>query len=183
MFQKPNANLFLLPAGVYVSISLYHQRAGDLQKSLEFINLGMDMVQKAGQSRYHAETLHRRAHIDYALGKYHDSIRHYRETRKLARLTGNVRRECEAVSGEADPWCQLGNFKYAQECAVQGHELLLQNGLVGSYHELDFWDLMTEIHFQKSEYAEARKFTELIVQKTSRHRSVYYHSNALATLA
>jgi hypothetical protein len=71
----------------------------------------------------------------------------------------------------------------AQECVVQGHELLLQAGLQGSDRELVIMDQTASIHFCKSEYLEAREIKHRMVQMTSRDRSPYFHANGLQELA
>jgi hypothetical protein len=142
----------------------------------------MDLISKTGL-RGQLEALIARAHIENGLGRYYHSIQNHRNAQKLARLTGRVREECASVANEAIPWCYLGNFRKAQVCAAQGHALLLEHGLQGSDRELACLDMQAEIHFQKSEYLEARQIKVCMVQMTSRHRGPYYHSNALQELA
>ncbi|KAJ7664750.1 hypothetical protein B0H17DRAFT_1211201 [Mycena rosella] len=170
-------------AGAYLTLSSYYDRVGDTPKCLEFNQLGMELAKKIDHPRYQLRALLKRALIESAFGKYHDSIRHLREVQKLARVTGRVNEECSSVADEAIPLCRLGKFTEALECASQGHELLVKNGLQGSDIELGFLDRKAEIHFQKSEYAEARQLTELVVRMTARHRSPYFHANAVRTLA
>jgi tetratricopeptide (TPR) repeat protein len=149
---------------------------------LDFNQRGLDLATKIAHPRYQIRGLMKRALIESTLGQYHKSIGHLREAQKLARLVGRIHEECSSLSDEAIPLCRLGHFTEAQECAEKSYELLVKNGLQGSDVELSFFDRMAEIHLQKTEYAEARQFTELIVKRTSRHRSPYFHANALRTL-
>ncbi|KAJ7828300.1 hypothetical protein B0H13DRAFT_2437946 [Mycena leptocephala] len=125
--------------------------------------LGMDLATKINHPRYQIRALLTRALIESALGKYHESIMHLREVQKLARVTGRVSEECSSVADEAIPLCRLGKFTEALESAAEGHELLIKNGLQGSDIELGFLDRKAEIHFQKTEYAEARRLTERVI--------------------
>jgi tetratricopeptide (TPR) repeat protein len=150
---------------------------------LEFNKLGMDLATKINHRRYQVRALLKRALIESMLGKYHESIMHLREVQKLARVTGRVNEECSSVADEAIPLCRLGKFTEALECAAQGHELLVKSGLEGSDIELGFLDRKAEIHFQKTEYTEARRLTERVVRMTGRHCSPYFHANAVRTLA
>ncbi|KAJ7817671.1 hypothetical protein B0H14DRAFT_3741639 [Mycena olivaceomarginata] len=170
-------------AGVYLTLSSHYDRVGDVHKCLEFNKLGMDLATKINHPRYQVRALLKRALIESTLGKYHESIMHLREVQKLARVTGRVNEECSSVADEAIPLCRLGKFTEALECAAQGHELLVKSGLEGSDIELGFLDRKAEIHFQKTEYTEARRLTERVVRMTGRHCSPYFHANAVRTLA
>ncbi|KAJ6582623.1 hypothetical protein DFH09DRAFT_287520 [Mycena vulgaris] len=169
--------------GAYLTLSTYYEKVGDVHKALEFNKLGMDLATVHNHVRYQLRALLRRAIIESSLGKYHESIRHFREVQKLARLTGRIHEECTSVGDEAIPLCRLGKFTEALECASCGHELLLKNGLEDSDVELAFLDQTAEIHFQKSEYTEARQLTDRVMHMTGRHRSVFFHANALRALA
>ncbi|KAJ7738209.1 hypothetical protein B0H14DRAFT_3610893 [Mycena olivaceomarginata] len=170
-------------AGVYLTLSSYYDRVGDIHKCLEFNKLGMDLATKLNHPRYQVRALHKRALIESILGKYHESLVHLREVQKLARVSGRVNEECSSVADEAIPLCRLGKFTEALECTSHGHELLLMNGLQGSDIEVCFLDRKAEIYFQKTEYAEARRLIELVVRMTGRHRAPYFHANAVRTLA
>ncbi|KAJ7884698.1 hypothetical protein B0H13DRAFT_2666978 [Mycena leptocephala] len=170
-------------AGVYLTLSSYYDRVGDIHKCLEFNKLGMDLATKINHPRYQIRALLKKALIESTLGKYHESIMHLREVQKLARVTGRVNEECSSVGDEAIPLCRLGRFTEALESIAEGHDLLIKNGLQGSDIELGFLDRKAEIHFQKSEYPEARRLTERVVRMTARHRSPYFHANAVRTLA
>ncbi|KAJ6533298.1 hypothetical protein DFH09DRAFT_1284466 [Mycena vulgaris] len=169
-------------ATTYAALSLYYHRAGDLRKALEFNELGIGLRNKIGPMGQ-LVAIRARANIQATLGECHKSVQNYREAQKLARLTGRVSEECESLIDEAVPWCRLGNFREAQECITTGQALLYTNGLQGSDFELSCLDHAAEIHLQKGEYGEARRLTDLVRQKTSPHRSTYFHANSLATLA
>jgi tetratricopeptide (TPR) repeat protein len=149
---------------------------------MEFNELAMGLADKIGP-RYILRTLLGKAVVEWALGEYHKSIQYCREAQRLARLTSSLLEECLAATDEAAPWCHLGAFMNAQACIAQGHELLLQAGLQGSDRELQIMDLTADIHFYKSEYAQAREVKHRMVQMTSRHRSPHFHANALQELA
>ncbi|KAJ6477223.1 hypothetical protein DFH09DRAFT_1056595 [Mycena vulgaris] len=170
-------------AEAYLTLAWYFDKVGDIHKALEFNQLGMELATKIQHLPHQLRALRTRAMIESALGKYHQSIRNLHEVQKLARIMGRVTEECNTVADEAIPLCRLGNFPEALECASQGHELLLKNGLQGSSVELGFLDRKAEIHFQKSEYVEARQLTELVVRMAARNRSPYFHANAVKTLA
>ncbi|KAJ7874473.1 hypothetical protein B0H14DRAFT_2717939 [Mycena olivaceomarginata] len=176
------ANDYEGQAGAYIAISQYHKMTGDLGKSLEISKLGVALANKISP-QCHIRGLHHKAHIERILGDYHESIRHFQEAQKLARIIGGVTAEWDGVIGEAAAWCRLGNLTKAQACAAEGRKLLLQIGLQESAGELYCLDQMAEIHFQKTEYMQSRHFMELLLQRISRHSSPYYYTNCLATLA
>ncbi|KAJ6485291.1 hypothetical protein DFH09DRAFT_1106254 [Mycena vulgaris] len=169
-------------ATVYITISIYKRRLGKPQEALEFSKLAMDLTNIIGP-RGQLRALHEIASIEVTLGMYPQSILHSQEAQRLARLAGMLREECWSVGEEARPWCRLGNFARAQECAAKGHDLVVQSGLQSSDQELQCLDRKADIHFEKSEYAEAPQLKNHMMQMTGPYRSPYYHANALQELA
>ncbi|KAJ7457808.1 hypothetical protein FB451DRAFT_1564132 [Mycena latifolia] len=170
-------------ASAYISLETYYHRANNIHKALEFNRLAMNLATQINHFRYQVGALLRSAEIESILGQYHESLGHFRQAEKLARLTGKVYDECLSVANQAIPLCRLGKFAEALECASEGRKLLVDNGLSGSNVEVNILDRKAEIHFQKSEYAEARELNELVVRMTARGRSPYFHANAVRTLA
>ncbi|KAJ7464171.1 hypothetical protein FB451DRAFT_1403533 [Mycena latifolia] len=153
-------------AGAYLALAGHHHRVNDVHKALHFNKCAMDLATQINHPRYQVGALVRRGEIENGLGQYHDSLRHFREAEKVARLSGKVNEECKTF-----------------ECISECHKLLVDNGLGGSDRELGILDRKAEIHFQKSEYTEARELNELVARMAAQHRSTYFHANAVRTLA
>ena len=166
----------------YIVLGNYYDLVGDSRRLSELAELALDLSTKINHPTYQMQALDKKGKIARRRGEHHESIRYHREAQKLARLNGRVPEECDNLAAEADTWCALGNFPEAQARALEGHELLIKSGFEGSDRELRILDAKLDIHWQKTEYTEARQLTELMIQMTSRHRSPYFHTNSLNNL-
>ncbi|KAJ6600258.1 hypothetical protein DFH09DRAFT_1355610 [Mycena vulgaris] len=166
----------------YQVLADYYGKAGDIKRWYEFGEHGMELATKINHPVYQMRGLQLRGVFAGRRGASDESIRHYREAQKLARLHGSVRAECENLTSEAGALCTLGNFAAAQACLAEGYKLLMKKGFEGSQVELGQLSVRSRIHQCKTEYAEARQLTERMAQMTSRHRSPYYHAWCLITL-
>ncbi|KAJ7684199.1 hypothetical protein DFH06DRAFT_1484 [Mycena polygramma] len=120
-----------------------------------------------------------RATIGISTGDYLDSLKYSATVIKLARLVGNVADECNGLMDASLSWCHLGQLRQAQEACSQARQIMLVCGLDSSNREIAILDMEAEIHFQKSEYAEAGERHTLIARMTSEEVMPYFHANTL----
>lgn len=169
-------------AVTYLMLGNYYNLAGDSERYSEFVELGKGLATKINHPFCQMQALRQKGHIARSRGRYHESVKNHREAQKLARLTGRVQDECLNLAAEAFALCCLGNFPESQATAVECYELVTKKGYEGSDVELSLLASMVQIHWQKTEYTEARQLTKRLVQMTSRHRSPDFHANSLSDL-
>ncbi|KAJ7107026.1 hypothetical protein C8R44DRAFT_858110 [Mycena epipterygia] len=180
-FQKEN-NL-VGEAKFCNEVAAYYGRAHDLSNCLEFNELGLSLAKKAGHDGLRLKALLMRGWIEYVTGNYHSSIGYGQEAHRLCQLTGRLEADCEAFHCQAISLIQLGRYPDALTLCSQAHQVLSIVGMEGSDRDIALLNAESEIHHQKSEYTEAKRINELIVNMTSPDISPYHHSNSLASIA
>jgi hypothetical protein len=87
------------------------------------------------------------------------------------------------VRYEAQANLDIGNLARALDLCVQAADILVSSGMHESVWHVGLLDTHAEIHFQKSEYVEARQLHEQTVRETSPTSASHFHANALISIA
>jgi tetratricopeptide (TPR) repeat protein len=107
---------------------------------------------------------------------------HAYEAQRLARVSGSLYGEAEAVRTQAACWKELGHYKKSLASTILAQRLLGLCGMSGSELELSIMTIQAEVHKCKSEYSEARKIHTEILQ-ISKDRDARWHAYELLNVA
>ncbi|KAJ7351565.1 hypothetical protein DFH08DRAFT_935169 [Mycena albidolilacea] len=112
-----------------------------------------------------------------------ESQEHIAEALQLSKSTSNLFQEARALWIEARCSTYLGNFLQAIESLHRGRIILGICGLAGGDLDYTMAIQQGEIHFLKSEYAQARSINSQIVATVSSDQDAYIHAVSLLNIA
>ncbi|KAF8154373.1 hypothetical protein K438DRAFT_1778003 [Mycena galopus ATCC 62051] len=108
-----------------------------------------------------------------------DILKIVHKARDLGRYASNPSLlEIEAMAN-----LQIGNLLQALDLCAQAKNILVSCGMHRSASYLTVCDTHADVHFQKSEYVEARQLHEQIVKETSPTTAARFHANSLVSIA
>ncbi|KAK7055602.1 ATPase-AAA-core domain-containing protein, partial [Favolaschia claudopus] len=141
------------------------------------------LATSTGNTKRQSQAWCRLAWVKWQLGEYHMGQKYAYESRRLARISGNLYREAQGLEMEASCWIAIGRYEQGVLLCNQGRELLALAGISGG--DLDHTILTTqaEAHRLKSEYEAARKIHIYILKETPVEKDVYVHAAALMNIA
>ncbi|KAJ7119161.1 hypothetical protein C8R44DRAFT_790175 [Mycena epipterygia] len=155
----------------------------DMTKAREHNILAFELAKDSDNVQQQLKACRGRATIGILTGNYCESLGYAMEVVQLARTLGSVQDECNGLMDEALNRCHLGELRQAQDICTQARQLMRACGLDGSNREIAILDMEAEVHFQKSEYAQARVLNGLVASMTSVDVMPHYHANALISEA
>ncbi|KAF7370919.1 NB-ARC domain-containing protein [Mycena sanguinolenta] len=170
-------------ANIYNRLAAHYEHVGDYPKAREFNALGLASAIKADSILQQLAALTIRPYLERLIGNYTESLEYARSSQRAARLAGSLLDESVGLVDEAKTLCCLGKLSQALDLCKRSNELLSANVLGDYATAVEVHDAEAEIHFQKSEYVEARKSNERVLALTAHNRSPYYHNNAMINLA
>ncbi|KAJ7107030.1 hypothetical protein C8R44DRAFT_744900 [Mycena epipterygia] len=166
----------------YNATSAYYSAANKIPMAIKFNDLAMDIAQEIDDSGLKLSSLRRRSAIAVNLKDPRTVIKCVHEARIIGRFTSSFL-EQDWLRYEAFAHYLLGNLPRCLELCAQIDEVLVQEQMEGSDRHLTVLDLRAVVHWQKTEYIQARKIYQMIASRTSPNRSPYFHANSLAYLA
>ncbi|KAJ7334922.1 hypothetical protein DFH08DRAFT_1019594 [Mycena albidolilacea] len=104
------------------------------------------------------------------------------ESQKLAKVSGSLYEEANAVCAEAACWSDLGRYKQCLSLSIRAQSLLNLCGMASGDANFGIMSTQAEVHKCKSEYSEAWTIQTKILQ-ISTNQSAYGHATALLGLA
>ncbi|KAJ7490880.1 hypothetical protein FB451DRAFT_1221318 [Mycena latifolia] len=167
----------------YTAATTFYMRMWDMEKAREYSGLAFGIAKDTGDVRCQLKACRNKATIGNLTGNYREGLRNSTEVVYLARILGSATDECNGLMDEALSRSHLGELRQAQDVCTQARQLMQACGLDGSSREIAILDMEAEVHYQKSEYVEARDLNALVARMTSRDVMPYYHANALITEA
>ncbi|KAJ6567048.1 hypothetical protein B0H19DRAFT_717306 [Mycena capillaripes] len=159
----------------------YYMRIWDLPKAREYSAL--ELEHSTNGDIHQLRACRSRATIGNLTGDHLDGLKYSAKVVQLARLVGSVPDECNGLMDAAMGWCNLGELRQAQGICGQVRQIMDVCGLGGSTREIAVLDMEAEIHFQKSEYADARDLHTIVQRMTSEDIMPYFHANTLIAKA
>jgi tetratricopeptide (TPR) repeat protein len=121
--------------------------------------------------------------LKYRTGDYYTAQAHIAEALQLSKLIPNLYLEATALWIGALCSGYLGNFLQAIDSLHRGRMILGICGLAGGDLDHKLANQQGEIHFLKSEYAQARSIHSQIVATVSPDQNAYTHAISLLNVA
>ncbi|KAF8154328.1 hypothetical protein K438DRAFT_1777960 [Mycena galopus ATCC 62051] len=155
----------------------------NLQKAVEFNKLASALAQDAQDIKLQLMTLRTEYDIARRRGEPHWQLDIVHRARDLMRFTSNPSLGIDWIEYEARVNLDIGNMSRALDICAQAEDMLVSGGMRGSDLYLGCHELRAVVHFQKSEYVEARQLHEQISKETSSTSAPLYHANSLINIA
>ncbi|KAJ7350877.1 hypothetical protein DFH08DRAFT_806856 [Mycena albidolilacea] len=172
-----------LKCKLYNSMAFYYRNfENDLVEAENMCKKSISLAIPTGNSKRHSNALDQLAWINLQLGKYSVAQMYAYESQKLARVSGDLYTEAEAVCTQALCWQILGHYKKSLSLAITVQSLLALCGMSGSEANLSIMAIQAEVHKLKSEYNEAWKIHTEILQITA-DGDAFQHAAAFLNVA
>jgi tetratricopeptide (TPR) repeat protein len=104
------------------------------------------------------------------------------EAQRLARVSGDLYTEAQAIHTQALCWKELGHYKHSLSLAIKAQSLLAICGMSGCETNLAIMTTQAEVNKCKSEYSEAWKLHTKILQIIA-DRDTHLHAMVLLNVA
>ncbi|KAJ7806230.1 hypothetical protein B0H14DRAFT_2610566 [Mycena olivaceomarginata] len=171
-----------LKCKVYSTMAFYyHHFKTDFVEAENMCKKSISLAILTGNNKRHSQALDQLAWIHIQLGKYSVAQMYAYEARKLARVSGDLYTEACIVRVQAVCWDMLGHYKQSLALAIMAQSLLALCGLSGSEADLAIMATRAVLHKCKSEYSEAWKIDNKILQITA-DRDPYWHVAVLLNM-
>ncbi|KAJ7838033.1 hypothetical protein B0H14DRAFT_3141268 [Mycena olivaceomarginata] len=187
IMQAPNMiehiNNPLLECDFYHAAGFYFQKCRfDIRQAMIFYNKALDLSRSCGDTNKQCITLMSIALLKSKTGDYFTAQAHIAEAQQLSKSASNLWQEANALYVEAVCSLYLGNFLQAIDNVQRGRILLGICGLAGGNSGHRMASLQGEIHFLKSEYAQARSIHSQIVATVSPDHNAYIYAISLLNI-
>ncbi|KAJ7754210.1 hypothetical protein DFH07DRAFT_1029615 [Mycena maculata] len=170
--------------GLLDSVAHYYYNHSDVALALKHHQAALSLSISAGNMVKQSTTLNQLGWIKYRLGNYSAGQEYAYESCWLARISGNLWGEADAL--RLDAQCSstaLGNYKHAILQLQQATSCINRSGLShGDLHHRTMWSL-AEVHMAKSEYREAQIIFDEITKQVSLDESPSTHAFAILNIA
>ncbi|KAJ7822898.1 hypothetical protein B0H14DRAFT_3146200, partial [Mycena olivaceomarginata] len=186
--QAPNMiehiNNPLLECKFYQAAGLYFRDfKSDIHQAMQFYNKALDLSRSCRDTNKECSALISIARLKARTGDYCAAQAHIAKALQLSKSASNLWQEANALYVEAVCSLYLGNFLQAIDNIQRGRILLGICGLDGGNSGHRMASLQGEIHFLKSEYAQARSIHSQIAATISPDQNAYAHAISLLNIA
>jgi hypothetical protein len=173
---------FLFLGRFYHAVADYYWVRSDISSAQKLCETAISLAHSTGNTKMHSVGLQTLAWIKHYLGD--DSAQaHAQEAQRLARISGDLYREAEALEIKAMCCHPSGNFKQCMSLSTRARELLGLCGMSGGILDHNLMSFQAEIHKLKSEFIEAHNIHAIILQETSVDQDPYNYAFSLLYIA
>ncbi|KAJ7482583.1 hypothetical protein FB451DRAFT_1442029 [Mycena latifolia] len=161
----------------------YYTHVPDIPRAISFAQNGFSLSISTGNARRQVLILNILAWIKWHTGDYSASREHASESRRLARISGNLFTEVHALRLESMCWYALGNYNHSMVLLKRARYLLGLCAMSGSQIDSAILSTQGEVLLLKSEYVEAQSIHTEILHAFSIEQHPHNHALALLTIA
>ncbi|KAJ7046231.1 hypothetical protein C8F04DRAFT_1248486 [Mycena alexandri] len=162
--------------------SYYQFHDDDRVNALKSFGDALRLSSASGDTKRQSDAFDCLANLDWQNGDYAAGQNHAFESHRLATIRGDLYREARGLRSQAMCWNTLGNYKEGISACARARELLALCGLADGEMDSAIMSSQGEVHRAKTEYAEARKISDQIIQKVSSDKDPFDHAIALFNL-
>ncbi|KAJ7348312.1 hypothetical protein DFH08DRAFT_808049 [Mycena albidolilacea] len=168
------------PGKFYTVMAYYYQ---DRQAAINSCQSALSLAASTENKGRQSDALRRLAFINLKVGNASAGQALAQESQRMAKLSGDLFKEAVALRIGALCETALGNYKSSLSACSRATDLLGICGLSGGELDRAIMASQAEVHYYKSEYAEARYILTRIIQGTSMDRDPYNYAMALHNMA
>ncbi|KAJ7457507.1 hypothetical protein FB451DRAFT_1372600 [Mycena latifolia] len=155
----------------------------DIPRAILLAQNGLSLSISTENTRRQASMLIQLARIKLRIGDSSAALQHASESRRLARISGNLFVEANALRFASMCWSTLGSYTQSILLAHRARELLGLCAMSGGELDLQILNNQAEVHLLKSEYLEAHSIHTQILHTTQIEESPYIHGITFLTMA
>ncbi|KAJ7763324.1 hypothetical protein B0H16DRAFT_1368322, partial [Mycena metata] len=168
----------------YNSLGYYYlEQKVDLAEARKYCEAALSLAKSTSNRTSQSNSLHRLAWIMWHMGDYSTSRGYAVESQTLARISGDLFREGQALHIEAVCLTEMGHYARSIFCCIRAKNLVTSCGMSGGGTDHTIMSSKAEVHKLKSEYMEARDIHNRILQGASMEQDQYSHAYALFNIA
>ncbi|KAJ7466458.1 hypothetical protein FB451DRAFT_1093357, partial [Mycena latifolia] len=150
----------------YIIIAdLYRVYFNDIPKAMHFIEAGLSLAVSAKNTRRQSQCFGSLAWIKWTTGDYTTAQKFAYEAQRLAKISANLDAEVRALRIESGCCIALGHYDYSMSLSKRARDILCGCGMSGGELDNELMSDQANVHFSKSEYAEARQIRKEILPK------------------
>ncbi|KAF8190682.1 hypothetical protein K438DRAFT_1763130 [Mycena galopus ATCC 62051] len=174
----------LLESKFYQAAAQYYQsHKADTHSATLFIQKAQKLAELAEDGNQQCNVSMEVAWLKYGASDYCAAQREASVAQRLSKLSGNLYQEARANWLAATCFRTLGQYQESAMQLCRARELIDICGLGGGALDHSITLEQAEIHFMKSEYAEARQISQQLVAITSAEAYSVCYANALINIA
>jgi tetratricopeptide (TPR) repeat protein len=168
---------------LYNALTDYYRRNLDISTAKKFCETFISLALSTGNTKIQSQALSSLARIHWQNGDYFTVQVHAKEAQGLARISGDLYREAQALHIESRSCYALGNYKQSISLCSRARDLIALCGMSSGHEDHTIMTTQAEIHKLKSEYVAARSIHFRILQETSVDQDSYTYGYALLNVA
>ncbi|KAJ7348324.1 hypothetical protein DFH08DRAFT_1000011 [Mycena albidolilacea] len=160
----------------------YQELKTDLVEAANMCKKSISLAILTGNNRRQSQALRLLAWINIQIGEYPVAQRHAYEAQKVARVSGDLYREAQALCMQAKCLYQFGNYEQSISLCITARQLL---GLCLSNSDKEhiITTIQAEVYKSKSEYSAAHKIYRARLQNVPTDQSPYFRATLLLNIA
>ncbi|KAK7013247.1 hypothetical protein R3P38DRAFT_3363050 [Favolaschia claudopus] len=136
--------------------SYYRQHDNNLPKTLKYYRAAKDLAATCNDVKTQCFAFREAAECMWQLGQYHEALAEIQEMRGIAKHHGLFYEEAQAIRVELLCRVSLGDLKPCFALCAEARALLALCSLQGGILDLALVNSDADVHYQKTEFAEAR---------------------------
>ncbi|KAJ6563268.1 hypothetical protein DFH09DRAFT_1278943 [Mycena vulgaris] len=144
-------------------------------KSTKYYQTGLSLAISTGNTKRQCQSSGGLAYLQWQMGDPAAGQMYASEAQRLAKISGDLYIEADALQIEAHCWHALGNYKCAASLCNRARDLLAHCGMSAG--------TQAEIYKLKSEYVEARDIHRQILHGAPVEPGAYLHAFTLLNIA
>ncbi|KAJ7134000.1 hypothetical protein C8R43DRAFT_1110272 [Mycena crocata] len=160
----------------------YIYNKNNIYLGLQFLEKAIALAKSCENPQKESSPLISLSLVQYRLGDYTSSQMNARKARRLAKLSGSLREEANALRAEA--WCcgARGDYKNNILLTRTARHLVSLCGMSGGFLDHQLMAAEAEAHTAKTEYADARSIYNEILRESSARGDINMRGYALLNL-
>ncbi|KAF7373142.1 NB-ARC domain-containing protein [Mycena sanguinolenta] len=174
---EEEAHLYLV-AGAY-----YFESTGNIKKSKDLYNRALSLASQCHSDLMHIRGLIYLTTLEWSSGNYSEGLQLARKIHKLSVTAGYLWGEIDGIRWQAMCCNGLGHFKDSIELSNAAMAIVVSRGVEGGEAEMVVMNTQALAYELKSEYAEARRLHEAILDKASAVLSPAVYAHTLVNIA
>ncbi|KAJ7854056.1 hypothetical protein B0H14DRAFT_3652126 [Mycena olivaceomarginata] len=173
-----------LECKLYINMAFYYQEfKADLVEAANMCKKSISLAILTGNNTRQSQALRLLAWINIQIGEYPIAQIHAYEAQKVARVSGDLYREAQALCMQAKCSYQFGNYGQSISLCITARQLLGLCGLSNSDTEHIITTIQAEVYKSKSEYSAAHKIYRARLQNVPTDQSPYFRATLLLNIA
>jgi hypothetical protein len=168
---------------LYITLTGYYQRNLDISTAKDFCERALSLALSTQNTKMEGPALANLAEINWFCGEYFTAQVHANMAQRLAKISGNLYREGQALRIASMCCYSLGNYKQCIFLCSRARDLLALCGMSSGQLDHSIMTNQAETHKLKSEYVAARSIHFKILQETSVDQDSYAYGYALLNVA